>query len=421
MRAWAAVTGITLLCAMHCRADFDAGAWRYVKTVSGPSETGFYALQLDREVLAHAQPSLADVRLVDAGGLERPCELRIASGQHSVEAVPAQMHNLSRVPGIGTRFELMLPTARELTSEVTIETPDRNFRYQVTVEGSADGRSWAVLRDDGAIFDFSEDVQARSTVVKLPQTTFRYLRVTIRDAAAEPVKVTGATVAREVVRPAQSVQMDVTPRIQDDPQRNATDLFFDLGLPNQPFSEVALAFSNDNVRRSCEVSVQDPTTGQWRVVGSGLIFRYHTATFTGEQTRFSFLEARGQHVRVSVLNGDNQPLHVTGGSLSSIPRTFVFEWDPARPVRLFYGAAAGPPVYDLGAFLRYEQVEPKTGLALGPEQDNPDYRPPRGPWTEERPWLLWLVIGVAVLLVGGMIVRMMSQLGTSDARGGPLS
>jgi len=212
MRAWAAVAGITLLCALHCRADFEPSAWRYVKTVSGPAQDGFHALQLDPEVLAHARPSLADVRLIDESGVERPYELRVAAGERSVEAVPAQMRNLSRVPGVGTRFELALPTARELTSEVTVETPDRNFRYQVTVEGGADGRSWAVLRDDGAIFDFSEDVRARSTVVKLPQTTFRYLRVTIHDSDAEPITVTGAAVASEVRRPVRSVAMDATPR-----------------------------------------------------------------------------------------------------------------------------------------------------------------------------------------------------------------
>ena len=422
MRLTAGVVVCALLCAMHCGADFDPASWRYVKTVSGPSEAGFYALRLDREVLAHAQGSLADVRLIGEDGVERPYELRVAAGEHTVEAIPAQMRNLSRVPGVGTRFELALPAAQELTTEITIETPDRNFRYQVTVEGSASGESWAVLRSDGAIFDFSEDVQARSTVVRLPETTFRYLRVTIHDADARPMHVTGATVRREVVRPARVVEIPgLTPRVEQDRQRDATDILFDLGLPNQPVCEAEVSFGDDNVRRRCEVAVQESGSGQWRVVGSGAIFRYHTTTFTGEQTRFSFPEARGQHVRVSVLNGDDQPLQVTGGRLWSIPRTVVFERDPARPVRLFYGAAVPPPSYDVGEFLRYQQVEPQAGLTLGPEQANPDYREPRGPWTEERPWLLWLVIGLAAVLVGAMIVRMMGQVGSAGDRPAPPS
>lgn len=420
MRVIAGVAGMMLLCALHCSADFDPASWRYVRTVSGPSEAGFYALRLDHEVLAHAGTSLADLRLIGEDGAERPYELRVAAGEHTVEAVPAQMRNLSRVPGVGTRFELALPTARELTTEITIDTPDRNFRCQVTVEGGSGDGSWAVLRSDGAIFDFSEDVQARSTTVRLPQTTFRYLRVTIHDTDAQPIHVTGASVTREVMRPARLVAIpNITPRVQDDPQRKATDLVFDLGLPNQPFSEAAVTFSDDNVRRGCEVAVQDSESGQWRAVGSGVIFRYHTTTFTGEQTRFVFPEARGRQVRVSVLNGDDQPLHVTGGRLWSIPRTIVFEWDPARPVRLCYGAAAAPPSYDLGAFLRYQQVEPRTGLTLGAEQENPDYRAPREPWTEERPWLLWVVIGLAAFLVGAMIVRMMGQVGAAGDPRGP--
>ncbi len=55
-------------------------------------------------------------------------------------------------------------------------------------------------------------------------------------------------------------------------------------------------------------------------------------------------------------------------------------------------------------------MDPKSGLTLGSERENTTYRPPRKPWTEERPWLPWGVITLAVLVVGGMIVRMMSGL-----------
>lgn len=116
-----------------------------------------------------------------------------------------------------------------------------------------------------------------------------------------------------------------------------------------------------------------------------------------------------------MLNGDDTPLNVTGATLLAIPRRIVFEWDPRRDVQLFYGAdGVAPPNYDLATFLRYEQVVPLEGLTLGPERENPQYRPPRQPWTEERPWLLWALIGLAAVVVGALIVRMMGQVAPPD-------
>lgn len=415
MRTVVLVITMAGLAALPAHADFDARLWRYSKDLSGPGERGFFALQVDSEVYAHAQATLADLRLVEAKSAERPYELRTEQGEQRREPVAARRYNLSRVPGVGTRFELDLGTRGKATTEITIDSPDRNFRYQVTVEGSYDARQWAVLRTDGAIFDFSGDVTARSTSVRLPETTFRYLRVMVADGAGSPFKVEGAHVERLIARPAERVQVrPAVTRIAEDPGRRATDVTLDLGSSGQPCDQVTIRFTDDNCSRQVEVAGSDEGK-TWNPLGAGVVFRYHTATFVGEQQTVPFAESRFRFVRASVMNGDNAPLKVTSAGLYGLPRTVIFEWDPARPVKLYYGALkARAPQYDLAAFLRYQQVQPKTGLALGPEQRNPSYGPPKPkkPWTEERPWLLWLVIGLAVVGVGWMILRMMLTVGT---------
>jgi len=419
MRVRLAVAAFTLLWVAHACADFTPRNWRFRKAVEGPDQPGFYALQLDPQVLAGADLGLSDLRLIASDGSERPYELRTESAQQSVEPVTARLYNLSRVPDLGTRFELDLGTSEEMTSQITIDSSSADFRYQVTVEGSPEGRRWAILREGGAIFDFRGDVSARSMMVLVPQTNFRYLRVTIHDTGERPLKVTGATVAREVVRPARLLQLrPFETHIATDATRRATDVYVDLGLGRQPCSRAVVRFGDDNVRRQCEVSYRNDASAKWLPAGSGVIFRYHTTTFTGEQTVVEFGEVRARQVRVSVLNGDDVPLKVTGAKLYGIPRTIVFEWDPGQHVELYYGAdGARWPQYDLSTFLRYEQVVPRTGLSLGPQQDNPDYRPPRKPWTEERPWLLWTAIALAVILVGAMIVRMMAKVGEGPPAG----
>lgn len=413
MRTSVYIATFLLLTGVTARADFTAKDWRYYKELSEPPAPGFCALQLDPEVLGGARPDLADLRLITQQGTEQPYELRVAKAKQSIRPLSAKMYNLSRARGKGTRFELDLGASGELTTQITLQSPDRDFRYQVTVEGSTDSREWAVLRKGGAIFDFSGDVHACSTLVKVPETSFRYLRVTVHDSDAKPFTVNGASVERELKRPAKRIELrPVSMRIVEDSPRRATEVHLDLGHPRQFCDQAEIAFADDNVQRGCQVSVRDDSARDWSTCDAGVIFRYHTATFVGEQTRLSFPEMRGRYVHISVLNGDNTPLNIRGAKLYAMPRTLVFQWDPDQPVQLYYGAnTARLPQYDLSTFLRLQQVQPRTGLSLGPQQDNPDYRLPPKPWTEQRPWLLWLVIAVAVITVGGMILRMMTKVG----------
>ncbi len=416
MRTRAVITAFLLLVVIFAYADFTSRDWRYYKDLSGPLKPAVCAMQLDAEVLAGARLDLSDLRLITHQGIEQPYEVYIHRGKQRVQTYEAKMYNLTRVPGKGTRFELDLGTSGKPINQISIQSPDRDFRYQVTVEGSPDSRNWVVVRKGAAIFDFSGEVHARSTVVKLPETTYRYLHVTVHEADGRLLNVSGASAEQEIERRGRRIKLKpVSTRIVQDLQRRATDVFLDLGHRNQPCDQAEVIFEDDNVSRGCQVSVSENPAGPWSARDAGVIFRYHTATFAGEQTRLSFPELRGRYVRISVLNWDNEPIQVTGAKLYAVPRVLLFEWDPRQPVRLYYGAdAPGKPQYDPSIMERLRQAQPRVGLALGPQQGNPEYRPPQKPWTEQRPWLLWLVIAVAVLVVGGMILRMMSQVAGSE-------
>ena len=393
-------------------AGFKPAAWLYYKDVTGAQMPGFCALSLDPEALAAARADISDLRIVSDGKQEQPYELRLEQDQTSVQQVAARMYNQSRVPGQGARFELDLGATAQPVTQITIETPDQDFRYQVTVEGSNDAREWAVLRRDGAIFDFTGDVQLRSTLVKLPEARFRYLRITVHDAEARPLRVTGATVERAASSPVHRTELrSGPPRITVNASSNTTDVYLDLGYPNQPFDTVDVLFTDDNVRREVSVYANNADNFEGIMPRGGVVFRYHTATFRGEQTRVRCDELKGRYVWVSVANRDNKPLHVTGVRLYAIPRQVVFQWDPNRRFRLYYGGqSVAAPQYDLAEYLRLQRIAPRGGLILGPQQSNPDYRS-QEPWTEQRPWLLWLVIALAVVVVGGLTVRMMTRIG----------
>ena len=407
---------MSLLGAVAARSDFDAQKWRYYREISGPIEPGFCALDLDANVMAQAKRDLSDLRVISGGTAEQPFEIRISRGESSVKPVSARMYNLSRVPGQGTRFELDLGRREKFATEVTINTRDRDFKYQVAVEGSGDSREWVMLRSDGAIFDFSGDVHSRSTLVKLPATNFPLLRVTIRDTERQRLHVTGAEVNQLISRPARRVTIKPKQMAIDITEGNRNLVELDLGSPGQPFDEVEVCFSDDNVRRPCHVATSnDPEAAGWNRIASDVIFRYRTATFVGEHSTIALPETRNRYVRVSVSNFDDEALEVTNAKLYGKARSVVFRWDPKTPVRLYYGAEeARTPKYDLSTLLQYEQVEPKASLRLGPKRESEAYARPKPPWTEANFWLLWVAMALAIIVVGGMIVRMMARVGVDQ-------
>ena len=410
-----------LLAAQAAGAAFEVSQYRYLKAVTGPAQAGYYALPVDPEVVAGTEGVLGDLRLRDDLGREVQYRTWGYASGDEVESLPAKLYNLSRVPGSGTRFELDLGRKAKRTTQVWIDTPDRDFLYGVVVEGREGEERWAVLRRDGVIFDSHVDVSMQNLAVKVPETTFRYLRVTVRDTDRRPMTVTGARVERlgavAPVLPPTELKL-VSTTITQSRDGRSTDLLLDMGYEHQIPEEAEVLFTDDNISRAYQVWGAGSRERQWRAASSGCLYRYHTLTFTDEQTRIRSLVVDGRYVLIRIHNGDNPPLHVTGARLYWWPNSLVFLWDPAHPVSLYYTCCGtGWPQYDLGRYLEYEQVQPLGGLRLGPQQANPAYRPTPRPWSEEHRGVLWAVIAVTVLVIGAMILRLMGKVSAGPQEG----
>jgi hypothetical protein len=98
-------------------------------------------------------------------------------------------------------------------------------------------------------------------------------------------------------------------------------------------------------------------------------------------------------------------------------RQVAFDGASAAPgvMRLYYGnARALAPRYDLAARLPAEPGRMATRLVLGPRRDNPNYRPEPKPFSERAPWLVYLVLAVA----GVVLAAILASLARASAAGG---
>ena len=65
---------------------------------------------------------------------------------------------------------------------------------------------------------------------------------------------------------------------------------------------------------------------------------------------------------------------------------------------------ATAPQYDLARRISASQEDVAAVAQLGAEVETSNYADPR-PWTERNRYVLWIVVGLAVLLLGGSAVR----------------
>jgi len=280
----------------------------------------------------------------------------------------------------------------------------------VEIEGGWDGLHWATLKADGYIFDFSREYYAKSTAVSYPDNTYRYIRVKIWDLDEKPLAIDGATVYWRKIEPAKEVLLLEGGSITQNRRERSTDILMDLGA-SMPSSRAVIESPDTNFDRQVEIA-GSKTGREWNYSGYGYILKYSLPGVKAGESSIEYSEASYRYIRLRVHNYDDPPIRISKVHLYQIRRRVVFPYDPNVHYRLYYGnIEAQPPVYDFQRTYKYVASQPRAGLELGPRIENPDFRALIGtkPWLQANPWVIWVVLGVAVILLGLLALRMVRE------------
>jgi len=384
-------------------AGFDLSTRRFRRPIPLSPGDKPALVKLDRDVYSGSRADLADLRILRDGD-EVPFVLEtVAEVTGRAERV-AEIFNQSVIPAVGLRLTLRLPGDLKHNS-VRIETGERNFRQSVRVETSEDGKRWAIVRDNGAIFDFTQDNRRLSSLtVEYPVSTQPQIRLTI-GGWTKIDAVTGAYVDYQEHRAAaRETLAEVTPKVTEDATHQTTLAVIDAGAAGLPVDRVYIDTPAESFLRAIDVESSSNGT-DWRLVKQGAIERW-----SGERTvAIDIPDTRDRYFRLRVYNRDDRPIGITGARLEGLIRTLKFLATERGDYHLFYGAIdARAPVYDLAAVLSHQKKEDAKEWTLGAVEPNPSYRPPAEPlkpWSERHPGILYTVLGAAVLGLGIATVR----------------
>ena len=421
----AALIGLAGLAANTARADFDPEAWgfyRDIKVAEG-AEGRNARFEVDGHVWDHAAgPGLQDLRVLRGETDD------IGYAVYVPEKVRPQIEErTARVINRGRRGD-RAAEASELTvdlgegppvaNRLTLETPARNFRCAVTIEGSDDGKTWSTIRDNGAIFAFAGDVERRFTTVAFPDAKRRYLRVVVAAPAGEkPIDLAGATVFLETAPPASGLPMlREHPHAKETRTEQGRETWYtiDLGARQLPVSKIQFEVADENFARAVcvDTSDDDKMYGQ---AGSGFIFRYAERRYEKSHLEVELGDAFGQYVRVRIANGDDAPLAVTRIAVFTRPRYVFFALEKDQRYRLFYGSPeARPPQYDYARVFATIDRPAAIEARLGSPERNPRFiatkaAQPPSPWLMRNQWVLYTGLGVAVAALALVALRALKR------------
>lgn len=397
-------------------ADFDTTVWKYEKVinVSGVTSTTYAELTFDSDVFSHATSELRDLRIMDSSGGEVPYKVLLEQEFSSTEFHPVQIINNSFVPGEYTVFIAYLGEGGAIHNQLKLITPSVNFRQEVTLEGSNDQSQWFTLTNTGHVYDYSlpkYEFKKQDTTLRYPDSTYKYLRVKIFNRGEDRVVVTRAEAYRTVKSVAKEVRhsVSIVDRGENAIERTS---FVVIDLSNTSLPSNRLTLSIPDVNFSRDVALEGSNDkDKWQIVEfRDVVFSFATPNFSGSKLSIDYPESNYRYYRITVFNRDDKPITIAGVEASGLLRKLIFNYDPAKSYKLYYGnLSARYPQYDIEALFPYLDISFLPKAALGAEAPNAGFKeivPPQKPLSERLPWLLPSVLALVVLALGGLITKL---------------
>lgn len=373
----------------------------YVEVTPENSSSGMHDLLVPLAIFDKSGAELGDLRLFDSANREIPYAIRVRRDVDEVEEFAGSLFNQSQV-GASSEVSVDLGEEPDEHNEVEIETTGANFRRQVSIEGSDNGRDWRMLNNNGVLLIFtSQNNTVESNRVSYPASRYRYLRVRVQrdsltdDRAPQVTAVTAMMAVREKGQFATWSVAVPSYQLLRNQGAHASAWTIDLGA-RAPCDRLTLEVDDSSFTRPFQVeSVDDPQN--IRLIASGTLTRH-----SGDEGKPLVIvfdqEENVRKLRLQITDYSNPTLNITSIQASAPARQLVYELkEPAsQPLRLYFGNTSVPaPHYDFENELKSKLSSEPGHSTYSNVTANPQYQPEPLPLTERVPWLIYIVLAIS--------------------------
>jgi len=404
------IVSAILFTAIVVVAQNQLSSWPFYVEITASQAPGVYQFTVPLQVMGQSRDDLGDLRLFDSENHEVPYAIRTRASVNEQREFKGHLFNEVAVGSGATEATVDLGDNATEHNQVQIETVGSDFRRRVVVEGSDSRSDWKTLASDGVIFNFQADGKtAASNRVSYPTSRYRYLRVRVyKDDLSDKdaPDITGVQALMSVYDKGQLTTWNVyVPDYQliRNQGAHAAQWTIDLGS-RVPCDRLSFTIADSSFYRPFEVeNFDDPQNPV--LLANGYISRRAGE----EQKPLVITFGKEEHVRtlrLQITDYSNQTLTIQGIEASAPARELVFELKQPQPLplRLFFGNARVPePHYDFEKEVATKLKSPVRQSSAGEVIKNSAYTPEPLPFTERVPWLIYLVLAAASIVLGWIL------------------
>jgi hypothetical protein len=409
-----------------------AWPWRQELVVPAGSAGKLFEFTVPPGVFDKARPDLADLRIADANDKRVPYALRVRRTELQQVPVKGQRPFNKMTNAAGRYAELSLALEDDgpvVHNEVEIATAGTDFRRAVYVYGSDTGQ----LEKAGQIAEkyivrYEVEKKVVIDIRKVPYDLSRYpylkVRVHADPSSKEETPSIESVIARRTTKVSgvyQTLPIQLGQR-EDVPGDGGPGSAWLIELPgreNVPWERLSFNVMEDAFVRPYRLEIANPDEPRQEIARGD--WRRGTASQRpgGERRPLEIelpSEVFARRLRLVVTDFSNPPLTVTGARSVIAARQVVFELPRdkqyALPLRLYFGnPQATPPNYDFARTLPARAPQEPAQVSLsGQVERNPAYQPPPLPLSEQWPWLIYVVLGAASLVLLAILAVLARQV-----------
>jgi Protein of unknown function (DUF3999) len=306
----------------------------------------------------------------------------------------------------GFYYTFESPTAESLNT-MHLKFDNKNFDWRIRLEGSFNQNEWFTLLDNYRIVGISNsETDYQFTKLSFKEATYRFWRVRI-NSALQP-QVASAELYKNIKTEIKYKNYNTQNLdIQQLKSEKQTVVFLDLkqAVPIS-FLKINIKDTLDYVRRLTVEYRNDDNSPRpiWMDATTGSLSSL-------SDNIFEFNKIKTKHLKITIRNGDNQPLNIGDIEVKGIPTELVARFTESANYYFFYGKKSiAPPQYDIENF-RKNIPKDLTSLTFGKEETNDNtVLKPSESFFKNKLWL-WGIMLIIMLALGYQTMKMMKAQG----------
>jgi hypothetical protein len=388
------------------------------------SNTSFYKIKINADVVGYCNNQLEDLRLFDNDGKEIPYLLNKEPLYEQNTAF--QTYPFSITKKDNKDIVVIENKNKDSVNQFLFEMKNADASRLVRISGSDNKTDWFVVRDS---FYFGADDNGNTPMVqrflRFPETDYAFYKVEIsNDNNESPLNIIriGKNSASAIAAVFQAVN-GLNYKIVDSNKStfihfklksaNKIDkLSFTIDAPEMYHRSVVITkfvstVYNDDSHHSNSIKssrAYDPATISAELSSSGST-NINCTSLLGEEKCDSFI--------VQILNQDDAPLHIKSIDAFQLGVTITAKLEKEKSYFLYFGdSLLTTPVYDL---VYFEKNIPSKIESLGVQAVQPKEQKDKDEYNGNKDkWIVWIGLGLAGIIILLLTVNMMKKMNHAD-------